>query len=414
MLDFSKPDTPKSALTPEQLKRKKRRQGLFNVSLSLGLVLWLKGADWFNSFSSKADSLQLPWLGLLLLWLPLLLSATFLAVLIHEIGHISGALLADFKIVEFNTGVLLLERKPDGWKTRLQKFSYNMVGKVRGYTTNYEHLRRRYILVVASGPTVNLLSGGFALLLLATLPALQSSPAESTLLKYLFTSFFSVFGWISVLLGVIGFIPLTTTSGDIPNGLMLLHLLRRDKAMYQQLFLLQLSGDSYAGIRPRLWKDELISSLLSYSSETISNNVLDCYAHCWAYAYFDDCHDFEKAQLHLNEAIERKDIASASVQQYLFCEAACIAVLQTNNAAQARLWLNQARQVKPFTEQEGLFAQAAVTWAEGNSAEAGVFLRAAHKQLQNSITSGFNIQAAERIHDLQSKIEQIPFITASA
>ncbi|MCR5888300.1 M50 family metallopeptidase [Hymenobacter sp. J193] len=414
MLDFSKPDTPESSLTPEQLKQKKRRQGIFNLAFLLGPLLWLKGADWFTSISSQAEALHLPWPVLLLFWLIALVLANFLVVIIHELGHVAGALSAGFTVVSFTAGILHLERKATGWQARLQRLVAKVGGMVQVYTTHYDHLRRRYMLVVAAGPAANLLSGSLALLLLAALPESFGSTPENRLPEYLFSTLLSIFGWISIVQGVLGFVPVRTTTGYIQDSLMLSHMLRRDKAMYQQLFLLQLSGSSYQGTRPRLWNTEWVQGLLAHSSETIGENVLDCYAHSWAYIYFDDCQDLDSARRHLNEALDRKHLASAEVQQYLFCEAAYVAALRTHDVEQARHWLNRAQQVKPFTAQEGLFAQAAVLWAEGNTPQAEAFLQAAHKQLQDAIDTGSKLQSTDRMQELQSRLQQTTSATVSA
>lgn len=414
MIDFSKPDIPDSCLTPEQLKQKKKRQGIINLALLLGLLLWIKGADWLTSISSQAEAVHLPWPVLLVLWLLTLVIANFSTVIIHELGHVTGALSAGFTVVSFTVGSLHLERKATGWQVRLQKFVAKVGGMVRVYTTHYHHLRRRYMLVVAAGPAANLLSGGLAFLLLAALPESFGSTPENSLPEYLFSTLLSIFGWISIVQGVLGFVPIGTTTGHIQDSLILSHMLRRDKAMYQHLFLLQLSGSSYQGIRPRLWNSEWVHGLLTHSSETIEKNVLDCYAHSCAYIYFDDCQDLDSARLHLNEALDRKHLVSAEVQQYLFCEAAYIAALRTHDVEQARHWLNRAQQVKPFTAQEGLFAQAAVLWAEGNTIQAKVFLQAAYQQLQDAIDTGSNLQVADRIQELQSRLEQTPSVTVPA
>ncbi|RSK46227.1 M50 family metallopeptidase [Hymenobacter perfusus] len=414
MLDLSKPDTPDASLTPEQLKQKKRRQGVLNLAFLLGLLLWIKGDDWLTNISSRAEALHLPWPVLLLLWLLTVVFANFLDVIIHELGHVVGALSASFTVVSFTVGPLHLERKAAGWQARLQKLVAKVGGMVRVYTTNYDHLRRRYMLVVAAGPTANLLSGGLAFLLITALPESFGSTPENSLPEYLFSTFLFIFGWISIVQGVLGFVPVGTTTGYVQDSLMLSHMLRRDKAMFQQLFLLKLSGSSYQGTRPRLWNTEWVHGLLAYSSEATGENVLDCYAHSWAYIYFDDCQDLDSARRHLNEALDRKHLASAEVQQYLCCEAAYIAALRTHNVEHARHWLNRAKQVKPFTAQEGLFAQAAVLWAEGNTIQAKVFLQAAYKQLQNAIDTGSNLQAADRIQELQSRLEQTPSVTVPA
>ncbi|HEX8350129.1 MAG TPA: M50 family metallopeptidase [Hymenobacter sp.] len=401
MLDLSKPDTP---LTPEQQKRKKRRQSRLILLCYLGVLLWVKGPAWFEQIVSKAASLGLPWPVLVLGWILSIPILNFIVILIHESGHGIGAVLTAFRVRSFTAGYLHIERKAAGWKVHLRKIQVKLGGMVQAYPAHSKHLRRRFTIFVAAGPAATLLSGSAALLLRATLQSSVEVTASYTLVGYVVTCSLFIFGWLSIMLGILNLLPLTGTNGYINDGSLLRNMFQGGAAMHQQLLLLQLSGESHTGVRPRLWDGALVENLLSYQS----NSVLDCHAHCWAYHYFHDHDNLEKVRLHLNEALDRKHLAPVATQQYLFCEAAYIAALHTHNVEQARHWLKRAQQVKPFTPEEGLFSRAAVAWAEGHLGEAQEWLQAARKHLSNSTNIGFNIQAAEQMDDLQAKLQEVP------
>ncbi len=354
----------------------------------------------------QALRVNLPWPLLMLGWALVLPASYLLLVFLHEAGHVVGALLTRFQILSFNVSRLHISRRASGWQVRFRKPKKGLSGMVQVLASDSRNLRSRYALLLVGGPSANLLTGALALYAAYMwVPYSPPFPFTGYLLHYTLL----VFGWMSVVIGTLNLLPLKLKSGHIIDGKHLLHLMQGGPAMHQQLAALQLSSLSHNGTRPRDWNATIVEKLLSNHS----NSVLDCYAHYYAYCYYHDCNDLEAIRLHLNEALDRRHLAPVAFQQYILGEAAYVAALHTYDTEQARHWLNRAQEVKPYSKEEGLFARAAVAWAEGQLSEASTWLQAARQQLAESLDVGTRTQAAERMDELQVKIEQASLVAVS-
>ena len=399
MPDFSQPDQP---LILEQKKQKRKIFIYVLLALELFVLLWLKGASWAHQIQAQASLLGVHWLGLVVGWLLSIPALYLLVVFTHESGHVGGALLARFRVLSFIVSWLRITRRAAGWKACFIKPQAKLSGMVSAMPTHSRNLRSRYSLFIAGGPVANLLTGALALYMHHLLKAYHPSLVALSLAGYVLHHALSAFGWLSVVVGGLNLLPLKLTSGHTIDGKRLQQIFHGGPAMHQQLGLLHIQSLTQAGIRPREWDFAVVEQLLAHRS----NTVLDCYAHIHAYSYYFDHGELESFRLHLNEALDRRKTAPVALQQYLLTQAASIAALYTHDTEQARYWLDRAQQVKPFTKEEGLFAQAAVAYAEGRLSEADEWLQAARQQINEAFIVGSREQAAEQLHDLQTRIQQ--------
>lgn len=397
MLNFSKPDTP----TPQQAQKQQRRTRLFTLSFLWAVILLFGGRRWFNKLLYQAAVLDIAWPVLVLGWVVVLLLLYFLLIVVHEGGHVLGARLARFHLLTFAASWLRITRRANGWQVRLQKPIASLGGMVQAFPTHARHLRRRYAAYIAGGPLANLLTGGLALYLRSALPAAHEVGFSLTRTEYLLDNALFYFGWASLLVGGLNLLPLTLKSGYTIDGKKLWHLARGGTAMHQHLGLLYFQSLTYAGTRPRDWDPAQLQAFLAHRSHT----VLDFYAHLYAYAYYQDRDDRAPMEEHLAAALEHRHTGPLALQQYVLAEAAVVAALYDEQAGYARQWLDQAQAAKPFAAEEGLFAQAAVAYAEGQLPEATRWLHAARQQLQLAAAIGSNEPGFEQLNALQHRIE---------
>ncbi|WP_227608676.1 hypothetical protein [Hymenobacter translucens] len=325
-----------------------------------------------------------------------------LLVAVHEGGHVAGALLARFQILTFSAGWLRLTRQAGGWKARFQRPEKGLGGMVQALAPDARNLRGRYSLFVAGGPAATLLTGAAALCLGQKLLGHYGPEYAVQLSAYLLVNALRAFGWLSLIVGGLNLIPMVSKSGYSLDGKHLWELLRGGPAMHQTLGMLQLQTLSYAGIRPRDWDPALLQHLLSNSS----GGQLDCYGHYYAYAYYYDRNELELIREHLNEALDRRHLTPVTMQQHVLCEAASVAALLTRNTEQARYWLDKAQQAKPFTKEEGLFARAAVAYAEGHLQEAEKWLIAVRKQVDELPEASMRSLSTERLNEFADLLRQ--------
>ncbi|PJJ54459.1 M50 family metallopeptidase [Hymenobacter chitinivorans] len=399
MLDFSKPDA--SSTTLQQAERKQRRLRLLVLGVLWGIALILGSRRWLHALLYQAAVLEVAWPVLVLGWVLGLGLLYLLLIAVHEGGHVLGARLARFRVLTFAVSWLRITRQAGGWQVRLQKPLASLGGMVQAYPAHTRHLRPRFALFIAGGPLANLLTGALALYLRQVLlPPTSELAFAVSRTQYGLNHALTFFGWASLFVGAFNLLPLRLKSGYTIDGRKLWYMARGGAAMHQHLGLLYFQSITYAGTRPRAWDPAQLEAFLAYRSHT----VLDFYAHLYAYAYYQDCDERALMEEHLAAALERRHASPVALQQHVLAEAAVVAALSDEHAEYARQWLDQAQAAKPFSNEEGLFARAAVAYAEGQLPEATRWLQAARQQLQQASHLAANEQGAEQLDDLQHRI----------
>ena len=111
-------------------------------------------------------------------YLPVLMVGGFLvlfvAVVVHEMGHLVAALAFDFQVTQFVARPLNIVREGGQFRLRfVQPFGWPQ-GWVRGFPINDRKLRARFALFVLGGPLASL-AAGLACLLVKT-PGVSARP----------------------------------------------------------------------------------------------------------------------------------------------------------------------------------------------------------------------------------------------
>lgn len=175
-------------------------------------------------------------------------------LLVHELGHVVGGLLAGFQFHLLIAGILRVERGPSGLALGWNGNWAYMGGLAALVPPSDRAIRKRMLALVAAGPLASLFVGGTALLLATVLPA-ETGPAS------VLRALTGLFGVSSLLIGVITLIP-GKTSGFLTDGARLLQLLRHTPESRRDLALLALSARSMAGQRPSTWSADLLGDAL--------------------------------------------------------------------------------------------------------------------------------------------------------
>ena len=165
--------------------------------------------------------------ALVLLALPL---ALFVAIGVHEGGHLLGGRLAGFRAYFLLVGPLRLERTVQGWRVGVNGRLSTWGGLAAAAPSDGRRLRHRMALYVAGGPGASLLLGVLcllgALLLHATdVGGLAQSEGTVSLAVGLAFLALAILGAGSVLLGVVTLIP-GRSGGMYTDGGRLLRLVR--------------------------------------------------------------------------------------------------------------------------------------------------------------------------------------------
>ncbi|HEU5330955.1 MAG TPA: site-2 protease family protein, partial [Thermomicrobiales bacterium] len=182
---------------------------------------------------------------LLLLTFPLTI---FLAVVIHELGHLAAARSQGFTIYVFAVGPLCLVRREGRW--RLTRGARNGIGGFVVSAPRHAHdYRRRRAVVVVAGALANIAAG-----LVLVLVARAGEPFPSL------DPFLLTLAEISLLTGLVQVVPFTYC-GVPSDGRTFLRLLRggRRGALYELVG--EINCRVLAGERPREWDRTLIHAM---------------------------------------------------------------------------------------------------------------------------------------------------------
>jgi hypothetical protein len=339
-----------------------RRPGLLRRVLPT-LAFFLGGAL-FGYLIARGGLQALPQLGfttpqvaLVVALIPLLY---MLCVALHELGHVLGGRLADFRMLLYIVGPLRIDRTPHGLKAGFNRSILLAGGLAAMVPIGLHDLRRRAIVMVAGGPLLSLMGGAqFLALYQATSPALFAE--GSAFIAKLTGLTFLVLGGASLLIGLITLVP-SRSGGFYSDGARMLRLMRTGDETEREVALLALTGLSMGGMRPREWDAQLVEK----GAGIRDGGPFEVLGRQYAYAHALDSGDVEAARVHLEESLERMHQLPAGARASLFLAAATFFALHDGDAARARAYFERARTgVMPAPHQRHV-AEAAICLAEGD------------------------------------------------
>ncbi len=305
---------------------------------------------------------------------PLAVLAFYIAVLVHELGHLIAGLTADFELRLFMVGAFLLRKDEQGWQFRLVLRNLLWGGLTAQIARSDCDLVNRYARVVLGGPAASLI-------LLASTSLLPGG----LLIRLIF--------WINLLLTISVCIPYTRVC--FPNDAKLILLLRRKDAVGERivaiLYLLFLDAQ---GKTPPDWPAALVEKL--------------------------DVRANDKSRLPaalgllLSDAAEKKDpqrTAELLEQALAICDkmlpdprrdflaaASCYHGFHRLDASRSEEWLKRARAVRIGGSQKDWDSKAlaAVSFAKGENAPSAEFLTRYLALLDRQPASGMIAVERER------------------
>jgi hypothetical protein len=314
----------------------------------------------------------------------LLLSAFFLVILAHEVGHLVAGMLfgGEFKLLV--VGPLRVDRDEAGvhWKWNRE---IGMVGGLAAVTParraqkDLGELRRAMLAFAAGGPAASVL--GMA----ALVPAAWLLPEYAHMALLL-----GGFGLFSGLIALGTLIPMEA-GGFQSDGARILDLLRGKPEADRWCALAALSGMSYVD-RPRLWPGELVEQATRLQDESP-----DVVSAAWLrYSFHEDRKELAEARVWLGKALEAKDCWAGPLQEILHATAAHFEAWYEKNAEGAREHLVKVGKASYVPPETKLMAEGALALLEGRAEEAraaaekGMALNAKRKSTTgDAIREGF-------------------------
>ncbi len=195
--------------------------------------------------------------------------AAFVALAVHELGHLLGGLLVGFRFSLYVIGPLKVERDATGrirvgWNRTPSFFG----GAAATVPRDLHALKRRFAAVVAAGPLASLVLAGAAALALAGLSG--PHPFLRPLL-----------GWLRLLSGLVfaGTAVPFWSGPFVTDGLRFLRIAGNGRHAGRELALITLAACEAGGVPPREWDGALIERGLQPRDGSIFECQIRLYAH---------------------------------------------------------------------------------------------------------------------------------------
>lgn len=341
----------------------RRKPGLLRRVLPT-LAFFLGGAA-FGVAVARGGLQALPALGftpvqtaLLLASLPVLY---MLAIAIHEIGHVLGGKLVDFRMLLFIVGPLRVDRSTGELRPGLNRSVLLAGGLAAMVPVGLHDLRRRTLVMVATGPAISLMAGAQFLAMYQAASPWLFRPGGTFAGQFLGLMLL-ILGGSSLIIGLVTLIP-SRSGGFYSDGARMLRLMRTTDQTEREVALIALTGMSMAGTRPRDWDADLVQR----GAGIVDGGPFEVLGRQLAYAHALDRGEVDEARRHLEDAIERADQLPAGARGSLMLTAATFFALHDGDAPRAREFLHRARTgLLPAAHQRQV-AEAAVRLAEGDA-----------------------------------------------
>lgn len=279
---------------------------IFVVLAVVSIVFLATSSQWIAH--AKA-----PLFGILYLVLTFLF-ALFMAIVIHELGHLTAGWCVGFRFLYVRFGPI--EITPPFRVSLGSSFWRVASGRTQMEPTRFSAIRVRMFVMIVGGCIANLASG----LTIVMLP---------------YSSFFlAALAMVSFFLGIGNLLPLGRADAKT-DGKRILSLLWPNAEWKRMLAMKQIAAELKKGVSPEKMRPGLISSAIG----VVDNSPPTFIAHWVAYrASWDKGPEVETAR-RLEIALQSSAFAPSSLRETLPGDAACFQAMKRKNAELAGAWL---------------------------------------------------------------------------
>jgi hypothetical protein len=325
--------------------------------LSIGFVLGLLWALMVIKVVGGQFENLFPGLGVLLL-----LFAIFLAITVHEIGHLSAGWVVGFRFSVIRIGPFSFSLEHGRLRVGIRR-EMSVLGYAGMHIDSVRRLHRRMLIYVAAGPIGNLLSVPATVLIVNyAFPRLGKSWAAVPAAE---------FAVISLMFVMMSLVPIQ--SGLLSDGARIAMLLRSRDRSRRWLSIAAIGMASNSGTRAKDWRRTSLQRATS-----VHDNSTDTFTGNWlAYLSANDRKDAATAADYLEKCLDFSPRLPVSLRDLVAQEAAVYSAWFRNDGSLADKWLTQVR--KPLQMQRLVrlrldvalrcghqdYAAAALSWQEG-------------------------------------------------
>ncbi len=334
-------------------------------------------------------------------YLAIFILAFLVCIVLHEIGHLIGAAIANLHVTMFSVFFFTFFRIKEHWHFRLNKF-FLLGGFTLAFPLDDQKLIRRLLILTAGGPVIGLLYGLASLVTLLVMSPL-SIQSNGVLTE---NQFIIIQVWLlanavfSFLISLHSLLPDQSWSST-SDGYKLVQYWRKGRDATAIKYLYLLNGAARSGVRPRDWPDEYLDYLAD-PSEPPSRRMHGLYL---KYLSEMDKGMFFQAGRRLDQALllsRGEQLSGAS----LYWESAYYTARYRNQPGLARQWMDKAREGFIDEEQTRARAEAAILLAEGHYDRALQWIEKGLEQINWSMEPGTAQAEKDWLEEIRVEAEQ--------
>jgi hypothetical protein len=372
---------------------------VFTVAI-LGILAWAMATALLSSTilpSSNHDWMVVS-LQRFLVVLFAFLFFSYVAYIMHELGHLFAALAMKLHVQHIAILPLFLERVRGNFRVRLyDPKKGHPLGYVFAFPVDTAPSRLRMATCVAAGPGVNLLTGVLCCIFPSSLavafPTLISHEQSAYWLHFVASFHFFI--------AITSLIPMQ--EGQLAtDGKQLLDYLRGETGLAESNRILSTLGTiMFSGTRPSAWNAEMVERMLALRDGSPNDISINFYA----YYHALDHQQFAQAGTYLDQVVAQYEALAADVPAAILLEKAYFEAFHRGNVL-ARAWVALVAENAAVERHTRLRAEAAVLFVEGYFEEAGARAESALAEVPKSVDRGGSLAEAEWLQTLLTECQK--------
>lgn len=316
-----------------------------------------------------------------------LIPVGFLLVLaVHELGHLAGGKLCGMQFLLFVVGPFQFSQSASGVRLHLVWKLGSFGGLVVMLPDAERPIRPQLIRMISGGPVASLILSAAGFILYATTTGAAGFHGISI-------------GFMSSMIFLVTAVP-SKAGGFMSDGMQLIEVLRGDKAVLFRQQFMSLYAQSLAGVRPRDWDQQLLSSVLLESATM--DGLRQTSARYLALLAAIDRGESARSDEHAAWIAEHFTDYPMGMRQGLTLEL-CLYALQNGDLKSAREWYSKSSGGILDRSRRSL-ATAWLAFAEGDHSDAKQKILHARRELRHSMDRGVAVMSKERLDLLEQEI----------
>jgi hypothetical protein len=329
----------------------------------------------------------------------LFIPSFFLVIALHEGGHALAGVWMKFDFRMYVVGPFLWDKEPSGWKFKWNKNVNISGGLVICIPTGTEDVSKRFSIYAAGGPVASLLTAllAYGMYLICQQAAFGSQVGQ------IFTYWWMVIAFLSAAIFLVTSIPLHA-GGFSSDGARIIRFLRGGDTARFEVLLLKMISSSMAGGRPAQLNREELKEAQALAIKL--DAPMGIYIHYFFYQAALDRHEWDLAEVHLNEYLQEVDAIPEGMRGSVWIEAAFFYAYVRKDLSRANEHFSKYKSSALIPLAMVYGTQAAIAILKNDLTEAGILIDNAMKELPKMMDRGIANVLEEKLYTMKEQVRE--------